>query len=284
VRRAGCAPVSPSRQRFAEVVRSEPIDLGLACLLVGGEVDPGLDVDASLAVLDALAAAARPYVPRAGGVAAAAEGLRVALGEQAGFSGFAEDYEDLRSSLLHQVLVRRRGLPLLLSVVWLEVAARLDVPAYAVGLPGHVVVGIGDAEDEHVFVDPYAGGRLVSRSDLEQRVRLATGEPVLPSVFAPVDPGDLLLRLLTNVRVLAARQPPSLGTAATRLWAVELSLLLPRHPVDLRRERGELLVRRGDHLGGADELETYALAVAEVDEAAAEAARRQARLARAQLN
>jgi hypothetical protein len=69
-----------------------------------------------------------------------------------------------------------------------------------------------------------------------------------------------------------------------RLWAVELSLRLPRHPVALRRERGELLVRLGDHLGGAEELETYALVVDGADEPAADAARREARLARAQLN
>jgi hypothetical protein len=102
--------VSPTRQRFAEVVRAEPVDLGLACLLVGGEV-PGsrLDVEQSLADLDALAALARPLVPRGGGVAAAAEGLRLALGERAGFAGSGEDYADLRSSLLHEVLRRRRG-------------------------------------------------------------------------------------------------------------------------------------------------------------------------------
>lgn len=265
--------MSGTRARFAEVVRSEPLDLGLACLLVGGEVERSFDVDRSLATLDALAATARPHVP-AFGVAGAAEGLRVALGEQAGFAGFAEDYEDLRSSLLHEVLRRGRGLPLLLSVVWLEVAARLDVPAYAAALPGHVVVGIGDPEDEHVLVDPFAGGRLLSPADVAERGGLV----------GVLDPAELLLRLLTNVRALTSRQPPSLEVARTRLWAVELSLLLPRHPLELRRERGELLVRLGRHVDGAEELEVFAVAVDDVDEAAAATARREARLARAQLN
>ena len=260
--------MTASRRRFAEVVRSEPVDLGLACLLVGAEVDRSLDVDASLAALDALAAAARPGVP-AFGVAAQAHGLASAL------SGFAGgDFEDLRSSLLHRVLQRRSGLPLLLSVVWLEVALRLDVPAYAVALPGQVVVGIGDPEDEHVLVDTYAGGVLLSPAEVAAR------GGVLGVLAAP----ELLLRLLTNVRALTTRQPPSLDVARTRLWAVELSLLLPRHPLELRRERGELLVRLGAFVEGAEELEVYALAVAEVDEAFAEAARREARMARAQLN
>jgi regulator of sirC expression with transglutaminase-like and TPR domain len=258
------------RQRFAEVVRSEPIDLGLACLLIGQEVEPTLDVDLSLGLLDLLAGGCRHLVPRYG-VRNQAEGIRRGLME---FHGTAADYDRLDSSLLHEVLKRRRGLPLLLSVVWLEVAARLDVPAYACSLPGHVVVGIGDPEDEHVIVDPFGDGQVIGADEVAARGGLS----------APLRNDELLLRLLTNIRALTTRQPPSLPVARTRLWAVELSLLLPRHPVELRRERGELLVRLGDHLRGADELETFALAVTDVDEAAAEAARREARMARAQLN
>jgi hypothetical protein len=97
-------------------------------------------------------------------------------------------------------------------------------------------------------------------------------------------PTELLLRLLTNIRALTTRQERTLEAARTRLWAVELSLLLQRHPVDLRRERGELRVRLGDHLGGAADLEDYALVIEDADEEAASASRREARLARARLN
>ena len=275
--------MTPTRARFAEVVRSEPIDVGLACLLVGGEVERDLDVDASLEVLDQLAAATRPHLAstRPDDVA---EALRRVLGMGHRFAGRPEDYDDVRSSLLHEVLLRRRGLPILLSVVWMEVAARIGVPAYAVGLPGHVVVGLGDPEDEHVLVDPWSGGTLLAPQDAADLVRRTTGQPLRPGDLAPMPPDVLLLRLLTNVRALATRRPPGLDAAAMRLWAVELMLLLPRHPVELRRERGELQVRLGDHLGGAEELETYALVVEATDEQAATTARREARLARAQLN
>lgn len=273
-----------TRARFADVVRSEPVDLGLACLLIGGEVDPSLDVDDGLARLDGLAAAARPLVPRGARPQQAADGLSAALGVGAGFRGEDDDYVDVRSSLLHEVVRRGRGLPLLLSVVWLEVAARLDVPAYPIGLPGHVVVGIGDPDDEHVHVDPFSGGRTVGAAELAGLVARAGGGPLRPDHLRPTSEVELLLRLLTNVRVLTSRLPPSLDAARTRLWAVELSLLLPRHPVELRRERGELLVRLGDHLAGAQELEDFALVVEDNDETAADAARRDARLARARLN
>jgi regulator of sirC expression with transglutaminase-like and TPR domain len=270
-----------SRRRFADVVRAEPIDLGLACLLVGGEVDARLEVDEGLAALDDLAAAVRPAVPLFASPVVVADGLRSVL---SGFTGSGDDYGDVRSSLLHEVLRRRRGLPLLLSVVWVEVAARLEVPAWPVALPGHVVVGLGDPDDEHVLVDPFGGGRTLDRDDVDAMVQLATGAPTVPAHLRPVPASDLLLRLLTNVRVLTTKLPPSLDAARTRLWAVELSLLLPRHPVGLRRERGELLVRLGDHAGGASELEDYALVVEDDDGAAAETARREARQARARLN
>ena len=271
-----------TRTRFADAVRFEPVDLGLACLLVGGEADPDLDVDASLAALDALAAAARRHVPRGCLPQQAAEGLRVALGEDAGFAGSAADYDDVRSSLLHEVVRRRRGLPITLSVLWVEVARRLDVSAELVALPGHVVVAIG--ADRPVHVDPFAGGRLLGSDDLAGIVRAATGGPLHREHLEPAAPQEILLRLLTNVRVLAARQDRALEWARTRLWAVELSLLLPRHPLSLRRERGELLVRLGDHLGGAAQLEAYAGIVEDADADAAEESRRGARQARARLN
>jgi regulator of sirC expression with transglutaminase-like and TPR domain len=276
--------VRPTRARFAEVVRSEPVDVGLACLLVGGEVDPDVDVDVSLELLEGLAAETRSRLYGQRAPRDVAETMRRVLGVEFGFRGGPEDYDDVRSSLLHEVLLRRRGLPILLSVVWMEVAARVGVRAYAVGLPGHVVVGIGDLEDEHVLVDPYDGGTELSRADVSALVLQTTGAPLQPEHLAALAPTELLTRLLNNVRVLAMRQPPGLESAAMRLWAVELTLLLPVHPVQLRRERGELRVRLGDHLGGAEELETYALVVEATDEAAATEARREARLARAQLN
>jgi hypothetical protein len=242
-----------SRARFAEVVRAEPVDVGLAALLVGAEVEPTLDIDLSLAVLDGLAASCP---------SADLDGLQRGL---AVFGGSEEDFDDLRSSLLPEVLRRQRGLPLLLSVVWVEVASRLGLPASYGSVPGRIVVVLGELEDEHTVVDPFAGR-------------------VLTRLAEPIGAHELLLRLLTNIRALTARQPRSLDAARTRLWAVELSLLVPTHPLELRRERGELMVRLGSHLEGAAELEIYASLVEDVDERVAEECRREARQARARLN
>lgn len=264
---------------FAAAVREDPIDLGLACGLIALAADPSTDVTGELAALDAFAALARPLVHDAGTPAGQAEALRAALGEQAGFAGFAEDYGELAASLLPEVLRRRRGLPILLAVVWVEVARRLGVPAYPVALPGHVVVGIGDPRGDHVFVDPFHGGRMLTVHDAAERVR-AAGAAFRHEHLEPAPTAAILLRVLSNIRILAGDQDDTV----TRLWATRLSLAIPGHPASLRRELGELLGRRGDFLGGARELENYAQAVEPVEPSAAATAKRNAQMLRARLN
>ena len=255
-----------SRRRFAETMRAPEPDLGLACLLVGAEVYPDLDVAAGLAALDRLAEAAAPAM--VSGEEAA--GLRRVLADDHGFRGYGDDYGDLRASLLHEVLRRRRGLPILLSVVYQEVARRVGVPAYGIGLPGHFV-----AEVAGQLVDPFYGGRLVTRAELARRV----GE-VGDDDFEPWPVAAIVTRVLGNIRAASTRH----DRLRTRLWAVELSMLIPSHSLLLRRERGEILVSLGDYLAGAFELEAYADAVASVDPEAADHALRSARMSRARLS
>ncbi|ALV33755.1 transglutaminase-like domain-containing protein [Streptomyces sp. CdTB01] len=268
------------RRRFAEEARSERPDLSTLCLLLGAEADGGLDeagMDAAQMELDRLAGQL-PFRP--GGPLSWATALRHLLGEREGFRGAPADYQRLESSLLHEVLRRRRGLPILLSVVWLEVARRAGAPVYGVALPGHFVVGFGPQEQQ-VLADPFDGGRVLSGSDAELLVAGATGAPLHPSMLTPADPLEVVLRILNNVRAWAAARPERSDVA---LWAVELSLLLPSHPARLRYERAQLLVQRGDFVEGAVELEEYAELIDAVDEGAAERVRGQARSARAMLN
>ncbi|WP_329614054.1 transglutaminase-like domain-containing protein [Streptomyces brevispora] len=268
------------RRRFAEEARAERPDLALLCLLLGAEADPALDangIDAAQIELDRLAGLL-PYGLRGGRAWASA--LAELLGERYGFEGSSADYQRLESSLLHEVLRRRRGLPILLSVVWIEVARRAGAPVYGVALPGHFVVGFGDPK-ERVLADPFAGGRPLTGQDAELLVAGATGEPLEPSMLVPARPLETVLRILNNIRAWAAARPERTDVA---LWAVDLSLLLPSHPARLRYERAQLLVRSGEFLRGAAEMEEYADVVADVEPAAAEAVRRSARAARARLN
>ncbi|MFJ5269132.1 transglutaminase-like domain-containing protein [Streptomyces sp. NPDC088358] len=268
------------RRLFAEEARSERPDLALLCLLVGAAADGELDeagIDAAQIELDELAGGV-PFRP--GGPGSWATALAELLGERCGFRGSPGDYQRLESSLLHQVLRRRRGLPILLSVVWVEVARRAGAPVYGVALPGHFVVGFGPPEQQ-VLADPFDGGRVLSGPDAELLVQGATGAPLRPSMLGPADPLDVVVRVLNNVRAWAAVRPERSDVA---LWAVELCLLMPSHPARLRYERAQLLVQRGDFLAGAAELDAYADVVTAVDPPTADRVRGQARAARAMLN
>ncbi|MFJ9741604.1 transglutaminase-like domain-containing protein [Streptomyces sp. NPDC101166] len=271
------------RRRFAEEARSERPDLSLLCLLVGAEADGALDeagMDAAQVELDRLAGQVpfRPGGPRSWAVA-----VRELLGERQGFRGSAADYQRLESSLLHRVLQRRRGLPILLSVVWIEVARRAGAPVYGVALPGHFVVGFGPRDDpgRQVLVDPFDGGRLLSGRDAELLVTGATGAPPAPEMLRPAETVDVVARILNNVRAWASARPERSDVA---LWAVELALLLPSHPARLRYERAQLLVERGEFVAGAVEMEEYAGLVEVVDEGTADRVRREAHAARSMLN
>jgi regulator of sirC expression with transglutaminase-like and TPR domain len=268
------------RQRFAEEARSERPDLSALCLLIGAETDGSLDeagIDAAQAELDRLAGEL-PYRP--GGPDAWAEAVRGLLGDRYGFHGTPGDYQRPESSLLHEVLRRRRGLPILLSVVWLEVARRAGAPVYGVALPGHFVVGFGTAA-ERVLADPFDGGRVLTGPDADLLVVGATGAPLRPSMLQPAPPLEVVQRVLNNIRAWAAARPERSDVG---LRAVELALLIPSHPARLRYERGQLLVQRGEFVAGAEELAAYADLIEVVDEPAAGKVRQEARIARAKLN
>ncbi|MFI6769829.1 tetratricopeptide repeat protein [Streptomyces sp. NPDC050355] len=270
------------RRLFAEAARADAPDLALLCLLIGAEADPGLDergIDDVQIELDRLAGLL-PYAPT-GGPGAWARNLAELLGTRCGFGGSPADYRRLESSLLHEVVRRRRGLPILLSVVWMEVARRAGAPVYGVALPGHFVVGFGDPYGAHVLADPFGGGRPLTDDDAALLVAGATGGRLTEQMIEPAGTLDVVLRMLNNIRAWAQAHPEH---SAVQLWALDLSLLLPSHPARLRHERARLLVQRGEFLAGAAELEEYARVVEAVEPTGADAIRREAAAARAMLN
>lgn len=305
-----------NRRRFAEAAREESPNLALLCSLISAEAESPrgtAETSAETSADSPDAAEATPQDPadaaeavdavdpvdaveieldRLTGLLPYARGrsphewarvMERLLGEECGFRGTSADYRRLESSLLHRVLTRRRGLPILLSVVWIEVARRAGAPVYGVALPGHFVVGFGDPSGEHTLADPFAGGRPLSREDAELLTARATGaeSPLSRAAFQPAGPRETVLRILNNIRAWAAARPEH---SAVQLWALDLSLLLPHHPARLRFERGQLLVERGEFLRGAEEMDEYARAVAAMEPNAADGARRSARSARSRLN
>ncbi|MEV8095018.1 transglutaminase-like domain-containing protein [Kitasatospora sp. NPDC085879] len=283
-----------SRSRFRAEARAERPDPVLLCLLAAaehpfgtpGEPAPTLDelLAGCKAALDRHAAAVRQAVAerQPAGPEETAALLAAVLGGRERFHGRKADYRRLESSLLPEVLRRRRGLPITLSLVWIGVAARAGLTVHGIALPGHFIVAVGGPAggNDYVLADPFHGGRLLDLDDAAQLVT-AAGHPFSPELLTPAQPLDIVLRVLGNIRAWAADRPEH---ARTQLWAAELALLLPRHPAQLRLERAELLVRTGDFLAGAREMDEYARILDAFDPEAAAKARQDARAARHRLN
>jgi regulator of sirC expression with transglutaminase-like and TPR domain len=131
------------------------------------------------------------------------------LGREHGFAGDRERYDDPDNSMLDVVLARRRGLPILLSVVYIEVARRAGIPLAGVGLPGHFIVG-HFGTDPPVLLDPFSGGVRVDA-------------PVSQSVVRPWHPHEIAWRMLNNLVASYQRR----GDLTPAIRAAQMRLKLP---------------------------------------------------------
>lgn len=268
------------RHRLLRLARRPDADLAEAALLVCAEVEPDLDVDVALLRLDALADGLRTRGFRPGAPVDDARRLAGYLAGELGFTGDEADYHDPDNALLSRVLDRKCGLPITLSILYVAIARRLDVPAYAINLPGHVVTAIGGS-DRPVVLDPFHDGRLLDESAIAERIERASGGRLgfRRAMLRPSPTANVVRRLLNNL----TRDFTRVGRVSDALWTVELKLLLPNRLPDDHRVHGQLLVELGRFDRAAEAFETYL----ELEGSAApdaEEVRRAAISARARMN
>jgi regulator of sirC expression with transglutaminase-like and TPR domain len=228
--------------------------LAEAALWIAAEAYPGLDVAHWLGRLDALGHGAAERVGPGMDVDRAAAAVARLLFEDAGFRGNADDYYDPRNSFLNDVLERRLGIPITLSVVYAAVAARAGLRVEGIGLPGHFVVR-AERAGRRRLLDPYHGGRPLDEAacaDLVARVR-PDARPFDPRWLEPVGTRQILVRMLANLKgVYAARRE-----WARALDAVERILLLAPDAVAELRDRGALHAALGHGAAAARDWTAY---------------------------
>jgi regulator of sirC expression with transglutaminase-like and TPR domain len=192
--------------RFTAVVSQGDFALDHAALLIGAWDYPDRDLDLYRGRLDELAGGVRASVDAAPSAMARAKLISDHLFVHHGFRGNGEDYHDPRNSFLADVLDRRAGIPITLSVLYLEVARRLGVLAQGVNFPGHFLVRAA-IEDAWLFLDPYGGGKALSPADLEALLRkTTTPQAVLePSVIAAASKRQIVSRMLVNLAGIYGR-------------------------------------------------------------------------------
>ena len=197
---------------FSALARDPAAPLDALALALAGAFRP-VDAGAAMDALDALGAEIAIVASRGSGSPAAdAETCTTVLGVRHGFLGDRAEYDDPRNSMLDAVIERRRGLPIVLSVLYVETARRAGIPLRGVGLPGHFVVGHFGV-DPPLLMDPFNGGRRVG--DEVPRVRLR-----------PWTPPEIALRMLNNL-VPAFERRGDLGAA---IRAATMRLELPSAP------------------------------------------------------
>ncbi len=192
------------RHAFDAYVQSCPTQLRVARagLLFALDRYPDLPMDRYLEQLDRFADRA---AQRAKGDdwGAQVTALREVLTEESGLKGRVCDFYDPRASYLNNVLDQGHGLPITLSVIWLDVAERLEWPFHGVCMPGHFLIA-RPVDDGHVVIDPFSGGHVLDHEGCAAILQRYTGRPtaVAPEMFTPASKCAILTRMLNNLRAL----------------------------------------------------------------------------------
>ncbi len=186
------------RVELQRVLVEEPPRLDLVALAIARLDDETFDDDEVLATLDRWAdsvrAASAQMSPEG-----AVDALVTMLGGKLGLRGDEEQYDDPENSFLPRVLERRLGLPILLSIVYIEVGRRAGIPLVGLALPGHFVGAYRHPPGEgRIVLDPFDGGRILEEEDVEE-IGIRSSAPITRDMLAPATPYVIATRMLRNL-------------------------------------------------------------------------------------
>lgn len=238
-----CAPDAPA------------MNLVRACLLLSRESYSRLRAEHYINRLErSIDTLSRRLPPSAPG-ARRLQALNIHFFEQAGYRGNTEDYHDPRNSHLNEVMDRRTGLPITLSLLYMALGQGVHLPLRGISFPGHFLVALEGA-GEPVYLDPFRQGQPVSRRELEQRLDNLGGETArlaLSEFLHPAEPMEIILRILRNLKGAHLQRNEPL--AAIR--ALDLLLALAPGLGPEFKTRGLLYARLQCPAAAIADLETY---------------------------
>ena len=218
----------------------ELIDLGRAALAIALPEYPRLDFSAYLARMNDLAV----EVARSAGQDAdefrTLAALNLVLFARHGFRGNRAEYYDPQNSFLNQVIERKTGIPITLSVLYMEVALRAGLTLNGIGFPGHFMVK-AHAGNEEFVIDPFNSGEIKHETDLRAMLQQMYGGQVVLRVehLAPVSKRQILQRMLANLKAIYGRQNESVKL----LGVLDRLLILDPAAADELRDRGAVYTR-----------------------------------------
>jgi regulator of sirC expression with transglutaminase-like and TPR domain len=259
---------APTTLEYFAALVAEDASLPLleAAVSIAQDDYPQLDTQGVLAGIDALAHRLRRRIPADAVAVQRLRWLNRYFFQELGFSGNANDYYDPANSYLHRVLETRRGIPITLALIYVELATQIGLSAHGVAFPGHFLAKLRMSQGE-VVIDPFTGQSL-SRDTLEEMLvpykRAGAGRFQAPlGLFLQAAPArEVLARMLRNLKEIHRN-----AEDWTRLLSVtqRLVLLLPSAWAE-RRDRGFAYAALGCDDAAADDLTTYLERAGEVSD------------------
>jgi len=234
----------------------EEIDLAEAALLIAKNAYRDLDVPGYLARIGELAGKLSAQLPEDGTESSRIVALNRFLFEDQGFAPSVENYYDPRNSFLNEVLERRVGIPLSLSILYIEVGRRIGLPVQGVSFPGHFLDKCTLREGV-VIIDPYCGGITLSLQDLQQRLRETRGGEVSRAIVAAMlvaaNKREILARMLRNLKGIYLDQRDYVRALSAIDWIIAI---MPGEATEVR-DRGLIYVKLECFRAALEDLEHY---------------------------
>jgi regulator of sirC expression with transglutaminase-like and TPR domain len=250
---------SPLEYFATLVAEDEHFALLEAAASLGQDAEPDLDTQSVMGEIDALGERLKRRLPADASAMHRLRTLNRYFFRELGFAGNVNDYYDASNSYLHQVLASRRGIPITLALLYIELAGHAGLVARGVSFPGHFLVKLRLPHGEAVM-DPF-NGRALSREELEERLEplrrkqglVGDFEVPLGLFLQAASPRDILARMLRNLKSIHQQAEDFVALLAVQH---RLVCLLPE-AWDERRDRGLTLAELGRPDAAADDLAAY---------------------------
>jgi regulator of sirC expression with transglutaminase-like and TPR domain len=256
-----------ARQHFYSEINQpdEQIDLALAALYIAGEEYPHLKPAEYLNTLDRMAAEVQKQLPSQRYPLRMLQAINKYLYDDLGFSGNQAEYYSPRNSFLNDVIEQRTGIPITLSLVYLEIARRIGFKMVGIGMPGHFLIR-PEFEEAGIFVDAFNRGEILFEQDCRERLAQVYQQPIRdipPEFMAPISNRRFLARMLTNLKMvyLSQKELPKALAAVERIV-----VLFPEAVMEVR-DRGLLYYQLGRLNEAEPDLQAYIAKVPEADDA-----------------
>jgi regulator of sirC expression with transglutaminase-like and TPR domain len=247
---------SEARKLFAEMVsrKEGEIELAKAALLFAKEEYPDIDIDKYLRKIDLMAVEIKRRVGHNTDPYFLMSEINKYLFNEEGFRGNEEDYYDHRNSFLNDVLDRKTGIPVTLSVLYMEISRKVGLPISGVGFPAHFIVKYHDA-DEEILIDPFNKGRILSENDCQEMLNriYGGGLKLKRDLLQPATKKQILTRMLHNLKSIYINSKNYLRA----LSVVDMILLIDPWALNELKDRGLIYYTLECFAQALSDIETY---------------------------